>query len=171
VQATLLSLLLAFATVFESPQVNTNSPCVEPILKVEHIPELGEHFHNPEEACVRIMAASAQMWPSYSTVIDGVGFAIAVDDDAVVRFVSTTDPRFVTPEGLHVGDGVATALGAAPTETIQQERGWGYYIALPSGWYAFIDDCRTDSSGYVGLNLGTRPLQADARVMMFFRRD
>lgn len=115
------------------------------------------------------MAASAQVWPSYEAVVGANRFTVGVDED-VVRFIATHDASFAPPEGLHVGDPMAAAVAAAPGEEVMEERGWGHYIALPSGWYALIDDTRF-ADGKIDLNLGTRPLRSDARIAMFFMRD
>jgi hypothetical protein len=146
-------------------------PCVAPVINLQSVPGLGERLRNVGQSCTSTFAASAQTWPSYEAVVAGVKFTIGVDDENVVRFVATNDPMFTSPEGLHVRDAVAAAVAASPAESIRQERGWGYFIRLPSGWYAFIDDSRLDASGRVDLNLGTRPLRGDAHVAMFFQRD
>lgn len=146
------------------------SPCAAPVISVQAVPQLGEHLSNLPESCVLTMAASAQMWPSYQADAREATFTVGVDRDAVVHFISTSDKRFSPPEGLHIGDAAAAAIAASPRESVELEPGWGWYILLPSGWYAFLDDSEMNSSGQLDLNLGTRPLQADAHITMFFRR-
>ncbi len=116
------------------------------------------------------MAESAQMWPAYKAVVNGVSFTVGLQDNAVVRFIATSDASFAVPENLHVGEAAAAATAAAPNESIKREAGWGYFIRLPSGWYAFLDDSRTEESGRIDLNLGTRELSSSARITMFFMR-
>jgi hypothetical protein len=149
------------------------SSCVERVMSFETVPKLGDHLSNLPESCVLTMAASAQMWPGYQSVAGrmvGTRFTLGVDGDAVVRYVATSDRFFRSPEGLRVGDSAAAAAAAAPRELLMQERGWGWFIQLPSGWCAFIDDSSVNSSGQLDLNLGTRPLRPDASITMFFMR-
>jgi len=143
---------------------------VEPSITVARLPELGERLSDLPPTNVRTMAASAQMWPAYETKVNGIAFEIGVDSQSRVRFIATTDKSFASPEGLHPGDAMAAAINAAPGETVTLERGWGNYILLPSGWYAFIDDSHVDASGKYDLNLGTRPLGSNAVISMFFKR-
>lgn len=173
VRMAMLTVILSAGTVacVTHPPSESMRPCFETILRLERVPQLGERLSHLEPSCTRTMAASAQMWPSYEAIVTGIKFTVGTDADAHVRFLATTDPSFATPEGLHVGDAVAAAVRAAPTQSIVREPGWGHYIALPSGWYAFIDDSQSDPSGRVDLNLGTRELASNARVTMFFMRE
>jgi hypothetical protein len=149
---------------------NLPSPCAEPVIRMEHVPQLGDHLSHLAETCVRTMAASARTWPSYEAVAGGIPFTLGIDGDGIVRFAATKDKAFKSPDGLRVGDSAAAAIAAAPHESVMQESGWGSYILLPSGWYAFLDDSRMTSSGKPDLNLGTRPLGARAKITMFFMR-
>jgi hypothetical protein len=149
----------------------STDPCLETILRFERLPRLGERLTYLEPSCTLSMAASAQLWPSYEAIVSGIKFTVGVDSDTHVRFVATTDPAFAPPEGLHIGDAAAAAIAAAPAEAIVLERGWGHYIQLPSGWYALIADSKSNSSGQLEHNVGTRGLGSDARVTMFFMRE
>lgn len=152
-------------------QAAHSGPCVEPLLELERLPRLGERLSHAGQTCTLTMGGPAQTWPAYSIVGSGLRFTVGVDSDAIVRFLSTTDPTFAPAEGLHVGDAAAAALKAAPTEQVVTETGWGHYIRLPSGWSAFLDDTRIDADGHLELNAGTRDLRADAKITMFFKRD
>ena len=171
-RSTLLLLsVLALAACSANRRTDWVSRCKEPVIELQAIPTLGQQLALPGETCVHTMAASAQTWPSYATVIDGIRFTLGVDGDARVRFVFTNDPAFVPPEGIRIGDSAAKALAAAPGESVRLEPGWGNYVRLPSGWNAFIDDRRVDAHGRFGMNLGTAPVGPNARVSMFFLRD
>lgn len=123
--------------------------CAETVVELQQVPRLGDRLPDLKETCTQTMAASAQTWPSYQAVVDGTSFTVGVDEGAV-RFIAVTDPSFAPPEGLRIGDPVAAAVAAAPGAGVIHEPGWGHYVALPSGWQAFIDD---------------------ARITMFFMRD
>ena len=144
-------------------------PCVETVIELQQVPRLGDRLPNLRKSCTQTFAASAQTWPSYDVVVGANTFTVGVDKD-VVRFISTHDKSFASPEGLHVDDPMAAAVAAAPGKEVMEEMGWGNYIELPSGWYAFIDDTRW-VDGKLDLNLGTRPLRSDAWIAMFFMRN
>ena len=139
------------------------SPCVEPELVLPAVPKLGEHLGPAKETCVLTMSASAQWWPSYGAVANGIKVTIGIDEEQTIRFLATRDAIFESPEHLRIGDTVAAALQAAPGQKVMRERGWGHHIQLPSGWFALLDDSK--------LNLGTADLGDDARVTMFFMRN
>lgn len=146
-------------------------PAVGPSIAMERLPELGDRLADLPPTSVYTMAASAQLWLAYDTKVNGVAFTIGVDGESRVRFISTCDQVFASPEGLHPGDAMTAAIKAAPGETVRKERGWGHYLLLPSGWYAYLDDSRFDASGKEQVNLGTRPLGRNAVVTMLFKRD
>jgi len=156
----MLAAVLLFATSF-----------VEPLLPLQRLPLLGECLGNVPATSVYTMTASAQTWPSYRVIDSGILYTIGVDGEERVRFVSTSDAAFASPEGLRVGDAAAVAEKAAPGEKIRSELGWGHFIALPSGWYAFIDSSWIDTTGHLEPNLNIGKLRADAHVVMFFKRD
>jgi hypothetical protein len=83
-----------------------------------------------------IMAESAQFWPEFKLTCGGVPFDLGVDEGGVIRYVSTTDTRFATPEGVHVGSDYRSAMAAAGGQAAVREPGWAYYVDLPSGWRA-----------------------------------
>jgi hypothetical protein len=144
--------------------------CATAPLALSQIPQLGDLLSSPGPTCTRILSSSAQTWPSYEAKVNGIAFTIGIDHDARVRYISTRDHSFASPEGLHAGDPAATATKAASNATIMDERGWGHYILLPSGWYALLEDTFIDADGHVQMNLGMRELRSDATIAMFFRR-
>ena len=156
----MLAGVLLFATSF-----------VEPLLPLQRVPVLGECLGNVPATSVRTMTASAQTWPSYKVIADGIQYTVGVDYEEHVRFVATSDPAFRSPEGLRVGDSAALAKRAAPGQKIVLEPGWGHFIALPSGWYAFIDSSWVDTAGHRQPDLNIGKLGVDAHVATFFKRD
>jgi len=103
------------------------------------------------------VAASAQTWPSCQVVYTGITYIVGVDSDGDIRFIETSDSKFVTPEGLRVGSSLAQ-LRAAGGSGPWGERGWGHQARLPSGW----------SARFAGLGEGD--LTEQAPVMSFFKR-
>lgn len=146
-------------------------PYVAPLLPLQRLPALGECLGKVPPTSVYTMAASAQTWASYKVIDGGISYTIGVDREERVRFVSTSDAAFASPEGLHIGDAAAVAEKAAPGQSIRSELGWGHFIRLPSGWYAFIDSSWIDTNGYKQPNLNIGKLGADARITTFFMRD
>lgn len=147
------------------------TPFVEPLLPLQRMPVLGECLGNVPATSVRTMTASAQTWPSYQVIAGGIHYSVGVDYEERVRWVSTSDAAFRSPEGLRVGDSAALAEKAAPSQKIVLEPGWGHYIELPSGWCAFIDSSWMDSRGHRQPDLNIGKLGADAHVATFFKRD
>lgn len=143
-------------------------PAGPPRIEMDHVPRLGEQLTITVPSRHHTMASSAQTWPSYDVVAGGVTYTIGVDDSARVRFLATTDRAFRPPEGLKIGDSLEQVRPVVKDESIRLERGWGHFIALPSGWFAFIDDSGLEDGD---LNLGTRPPGESAKVTMFFQRD
>jgi len=156
----MLAAVLLFATSF-----------VEPLLPLQRLPILGECLGNVPPTTVYTMAQSAQTWPSYKVVAGGIHYTVGVDREERVQFLATSDSAFRGPEGLRIGDAAAVAEKAAPGQKIVLEPGWGHFIALPSGWCAFIDSSWIDTTGHVEPNLNIGKLRADAHVAMFFKRD
>lgn len=62
-------------------------------------------------------------------------FEIATDDRHCIRFLSTNDPRFVTPEGISPGSSLEDVSNAG-AESPWNEPGWAAHTELPSGWSA-----------------------------------
>ena len=141
-----------------------------PVIALSRVPQLGEPLAGLGETCVWTVAASAQTWPSYEVAVNGTKFTIGVDEEHTVRFIATSDPSFVTAEGLHVGDAASDALKAAPGRMVMRERGWGNFVVLPSCWSALLDDSHFDTDGRIVLNLGEREPGPSARVAMLFMR-
>ena len=140
------------------------------MLEFRSIPKLGSVLPGLPESHTRIMVSASQTWRSYDALVDGIAFTIGVDDQSQVRFVSTRDARFVSPEGLRIGASMETAQRAAKTP-VYAEEGWGHYAELPSGWSVLLEDAAKMVDGRFDFNFGTRDLRPDATIVMFFKRD
>jgi hypothetical protein len=131
-----------------------------PPLKLSALPQIGSHFQ-PAARPVRFeMTSGASLDPAYEVTFNGIDFVVAISRDDVVRYISTVDRRFSTPDGIHVGSSLSSVLaagGAAPLP----EPGWGFHTALRSGW----------SVGFTnGTGLSESPLASNARVVWIFQR-
>jgi len=131
-----------------------------PRLELREAPALGMHVVPTTRTRVWEMTAAAQEWPSYEVKDHGSVFVIALDTTDTVRYISTSDPSFATPEGIRVGstvEAVRRAGAAAPTP----ELGWASHTMLPSGWHAaFLE----------GAGIDSRPLSPFSQVKWLFKR-
>ena len=57
------------------------------------------------------------------------------EKDWVINYISTSDPAFVTPEGIKVGDSAEKVLKISKAEVVKAND-YVFYIRLPSGWRA-----------------------------------
>jgi hypothetical protein len=109
------------------------------------LPRLCEKV-DPLSAGEAVLVQSAQIWPSYDLVVDGVTYTIAVSrPESEVRYIATSDPGFQTDEGFTI-DSVLGEILNAPSR-LQHEPGWGYYVDLPSGWSAGFDFSKPPTEG------------------------
>lgn len=81
------------------------------------------------------MISSAAFAPGCDVVVAGVNFFVASNDGKMIEYIKTSDPGFVTPEGLSVGSSVDDVRRAGGGEVLG-EYGWAFYSRLPSGWRA-----------------------------------
>jgi hypothetical protein len=84
----------------------------------------------------QLVIASAQMSPVCTTRSHDIEFTVA--GHGKVQFVETRDPRFLTPEGIHVGS-TLNDVRAVGGSQIRSEPGWRFFSTLPSGWNVAFD--------------------------------
>jgi len=106
------------------------------------------------------VVASSQTARGCSAVFAGSEFLLATIDERTVSFISTRAPSFRTPEGVSVGQTLAQVQAAGGGDLVD-ERGWGYFSVLPSGWAALYP-------GIPGVK-GSPPM-AETRVIALFQR-
>ena len=154
----LLVLVIISGCVSDSPHQSIDNRATPVRLSV--LPQLGEHFQ-PQASLVHLeMTASASLDPAYVAMLDGTNFVVAVSQEGFVRYIATTDVRFSTPEGIHVGSALFSVLAAGAANPIA-ETGWGFHTLLPSRW----------SVGFTnGAGLSEPPLPRDSRVVWIFQR-
>lgn len=124
------------------------------------LPQPGSPFHPGAQPSHLELMSSGSAEPAYWATLHGTNFVVAVSRDDVVRYVATTDARFFTPEGIHVGSPLATVL-AAGAAVPMAEPGWGFHALLPSHWSVAFTN---------GAGLSGGPLPADAKVVWLFQR-
>ena len=130
---------------------------------VKHMPRLDEKISGyPKWRREMVMAGGATTRKSYEVSYGGVNYTVGTERKGdVIKWVSTHDPIFRTPEGLAEGDTLEKVLAVAKSE-VQREPGWGFFVELPSGWYAaFVQ----------GPSMSEGELPPSAGVCFFFQRD
>jgi hypothetical protein len=125
------------------------------------VPQLGMRMPCKPKAGAEYVIASAQTSPGCSAVVAGTEFFFGTADKRSVAFVSTSDRKFRTPEGVAVGSTLSEVLskGGGP---VVAEPGWGYYSVLPSGWVALFP-------GVPGV-AGASPTADSVVIEVFLRR-
>lgn len=110
----------------------------------------------------RYVIASAQTAPGCGVRAGGIMYFVATIDGRTVAYISTRDPRFITPEGLRVG-----STGLEVTEKggsqVLGETGWRYFARLPSGWCAMFP-------GIPGISVEELTPPETSTVYEFFKR-
>ena len=82
-----------------------------------------------------LISAASIRDESYTLNEKGIEYIICLNAGKKIEYICTEDKKFVSPEGLKIGDTLKRALTATPDNLII-ERGWAYYVKLPSGWNA-----------------------------------
>ena len=76
----------------------------------------------------------------------GIKYTISLDKQNKINYISPEDKKFISPEGLHVGDTLKQTLAVTSHSSIK-ERGWAFYVRLPSGWNAAFTQGPTWTEG------------------------
>lgn len=106
-------------------------------IRLKALPAIGEKLTPPEPSRFMTMASPSQLYESHLVAVDGAVYDLGLDREGLVRFISTSDPQFRTPEGLKTGDSLA-AVRVFAAEKMRVAGGWARYIPLTSGWNAAI---------------------------------
>lgn len=94
-----------------------------------------------------VLVSSSQFSYGVAEVLlRGVHYTLGVDRDQTVMYVSTEDQDFVSPEGVRIGQRYEDVRQVAASDLIR-ERGWAFYMALPSGWNAAFVQGNTMTEG------------------------
>jgi hypothetical protein len=88
----------------------------------------------PPEGSRHVIFGGGGSWPAYVVETDSGNYEVGVHLSRV-RYVQTADKRFHTPERLRVGSRLSDVRRIV-RQDLSYDPGWGYYVALPSGWSA-----------------------------------
>lgn len=96
---------------------------------------------------------------SYDIFLNDIKYTFVVREDKIV-YIDTQDKNFKTSEGVTVGLPLSEVVSISNSK-LAEERGWAFFVSLPSGWNAAfsVGDTMTDES----------PLE-DAPVEWLFKR-
>jgi len=159
--ARLGSALLAIAGCATAPVLSE-----PPILQLDSDPELHMQVGDLPESMDFVITGSGGIEPSYRVIRGGIAFTVAVNRDShSITYVSTSDAAFRTPDGFAVGATVSE-LGVDLERDLVEERGWGSYLRLKSGWDAFVSEIRFEP----GKGVEFLPVTTQSRVIMFFKK-
>ncbi|MCD4653651.1 hypothetical protein K8T06_06915 [bacterium] len=142
-----LLLIIFFAPGFGCTHLQLLPECPEcpEIMYLDVLPELGEVLPVSEESLCYILTSSSSFDPCYDVVIRDLSFNVAVQSsDNTVVYISTSDPDFSTSEGYRVGTPFEPGMVDNGME-LNQERGWGCFTPLPSGWNAALSSPESES--------------------------
>jgi len=106
------------------------------------------------------MTAGGNFSEAFDFMVNRVSYTLAVDGAGAVTYISTADKGFTSPEGATVGDTYQTVKKLG-TSALVCERGWAFYLPLPSGWNAAFVQGYTMTEG---------DLSDGAKVKWFFVR-
>jgi len=123
------------------------------------VPKPGDKYTLPKKSSL-LMVGPDNVLPYGTSKVGQVSFDIAINQEDIVIYVGTSDPKFRTPEGLSINSTLEEVRAAGATQP-EVEAGWAYHTKLPSGWYvAFV----------VGSGRTDGPPQPQSRVSWFFKR-
>lgn len=80
-----------------------------------------------------ILISSGQLSPYTEITIDKIPFKLVQNEELDSIYLSTSDDKFVTPEGYKTGTKWKN-LTSSDQEKVESMLGWGYFVELASGW-------------------------------------
>lgn len=81
------------------------------------------------------LVTSSQFYPSTEIHVDNISYEIAWEGNGKLYYISTSDIKFESEEGVKINMTLSDILKKTESEVYKMP-GWGYYIKLKSGWYA-----------------------------------
>ncbi|HME59511.1 MAG TPA: hypothetical protein VKF63_14290 [Terracidiphilus sp.] len=108
-------------------------------MKLAKVPVIGEQFVVPENVeHILCLVNSAQFDPCMEAIIDGIKYTVAYRNnnggDYFVTRVNTSDAKFISPDGLRVGDQI-TVNGP---EDLFEEPYFEVYARKGSNWIPIV---------------------------------
>lgn len=143
------------------------------LVELDRQPAIGDYLCGLPQNPDRIAVSPAQMAILYNGRTDSMEYSIGTDDRGRIIFIRTTEPSFVSPEGVKIGTTVSQLLSDAKLR-VTEETGWAWYVPLPSGWNAQLMSPESDTDPLGGLAAfipdGRHPLPENAIVGALFKR-
>ncbi len=130
-------------------------------LKLAKVPSIGQKLDiKPSRNPTLLLINSSQFYPKVDVLINNITYTIAYDNNHIIKYISTSDSKFETPEYVKTGDPLSQFKKQTESEPLT-ERGWAFFIHLKSGWYAAFTQGPTMTEGDLSL---------DAKVQWLFKR-
>ena len=131
---------------------STPSPLPEaPSARLSKTPDLGDRLTDLPKSRYLLCVSSGQLAPAYIAKWDGITYTVAVSETTkTVLFISTSSDAFHTPEGFSMSNKMGDLVARYPGGK-REERGWGEYVLLPSGWAAFARSDRLSPFSSLGI--------------------
>ncbi len=98
----------------------------------------------------------------------GIKGDIGADDNWAINYITTSDPAFVTSEGLKVSDSAEKVLKVSKGEVVK-ESDYEFSVRLPSGWFANFWQIEYDAKGKLVV-VTNGQLRPDTKVASFFKK-
>ena len=93
-----------------------------------------------------ILTSPSSMLNGYTIFVENKIFTVGVDDNFIIKHISTNDITFYTPEGYHVGMTFEEVV-LNKNFDVKKVYGWGYTIELPSKWI-LVFEIKDSSNDY-----------------------
>jgi hypothetical protein len=97
----------------------------------------------------------------YRVIFKKVRYDVTVDANRIIKSISTDDEKFITPEGIRVGDALEKVVKASGSKPVNMDMCF-YDLKLKSGWHATFGQAEMKDDG---------SLADEAKVGGFFKRD
>jgi hypothetical protein len=124
---TLILMMLILGCIASADSAEQSVPAVGKALPVGAVEQMKGNYY------VFILSSPSQVYRHF--VFSGaVKWDLGVSNEGVVKYVSTKDPRFKTPEGISVGMRYSDVR--TRSKSAIKFPGWAWAIELPSGWSA-----------------------------------
>ena len=92
-----------------------------------------------------ILISSGQLKMANNIKINGINYTIVKDKENKINYIETKDKNFNTEENIKIGM-LLKEVKKTVTADLKYERGWAYYLPLPSGWNAGFKLSQNDMS-------------------------
>ena len=127
------------------------------------MPKIGDPLPCVTVDSIQWLISASQFAKGCYETYNNIEFFFASIDGKIISFISSSDSNFVTPEGFKVGNSFSEINSKVET-SIFNERGWGYYSKLPSGWFANYNLDEASASHHIMV------INSDSTVYQFFQR-